>query len=345
MELLQLKKFYPVYKADDKLCIGVVGTNQFVECDYSITTNVLVIQNLLEYGCTVEMLQRLPLLNEFLQKDMLQPLAVKPKSRSELFFQYLNIPFLTSDTLDSQILILGAGAAGATLAFLLAQFGFTNLFIVDDDIVESSDIEKTVVYRQEHIGKSKVAALEHILRENYNTDVRFLEQCPMTEFDLQKIIDDAQPKIVVKACDPDLIFRAVLNKICFTAKIPHLHLSYAFDRINIGPFYIPGITCCDNSFNQYVQNTHGEHNDFLKHQKLFPQYTVHPSISFNINLLANFGLKEILFFFAQKHEYMQTAGQVIFFYPLTMQGASIQLKCQETCPFSFMNNYPKIPHH
>ncbi len=132
MELLQLKKFYPVYKAGDKLCVGVVGTNQFVECDYSIATNVSVIRNLLEHGYTVEMLQQIPLLNELSQKDMLQPLAIMPKSRSELFFQYLNIPFLTSDTLDSQILILGAGAAGATLAFLLAQFGFTNLFIVDN---------------------------------------------------------------------------------------------------------------------------------------------------------------------------------------------------------------------
>lgn len=345
MKKFRLKIFYPIYRAGDKLCIGLVGTNHFVECDYSTTTTTPIIQNLLEYGYTLEVIKQIPLLNELLQKDMLEHPIEMPRTRNELFFQYLNIPFLSANTLNSRILILGAGAAGATTALLLAQFGFTNLFVVDNDVVEVSDIQKTVVYRQEHIGQTKVTALARILRENYNTDVRTFEQNPKTEGDLQKIFEESQPILVVKACDPDLDFRVFLNKICFDVKIPHIHLSYAFERINLGPFYIPGTTCCDNSFNAYVQTAHGEYNNFLKHQKLFSSSTTHPSISFNINLLANFALKEILFFFAQKHEYVQTIGQIIFFYPLTMQGTSIQLKCQEACPFSFMNECQKIPSH
>ncbi len=337
MDILRLKSYFPIYKAGDKLCVGINGTNRFVENDYSVKNNVDV-QNLLELKYTEAEVKEIPMLNELFRKEMLEPATNVLRTRNELFFQYLDIPFLPPHILRSNILIFGAGAAGATLALLLAQFGFLNLIVVDDDIVEVSDVEKTVVYRHEDIGTSKVIALARILQKNYGAAVRIFEECPSSEIALSKIIEASQASLVIKACDPDLNFRVILNKICFDAQIPHLHLSYAFERINLGPFYIPGTTCCDNSFNTHVKTSYGEHNDFSNHQKLFTHYTIHPSISFNINILASLALKEIVFFFAQKHEYVLSINQIVFFHPLTMQGAAIQLKCCETCPYAVSNS-------
>jgi hypothetical protein len=130
MEKLQLKPYLPIYQAGNTLCIGIVGTNYFIEYESPDSEILSIIHNLLEYKYHIDDAQNIPLLMNLLQKGMVSTEVKTNFTRNELFFQYLDIPFLPKVTLESRILIFGVGAAGATLAFLLAQFGFSNLIVV-----------------------------------------------------------------------------------------------------------------------------------------------------------------------------------------------------------------------
>jgi len=75
--------------------------------------------------------------------------------------------------LDKPIFICGIGAIGSNLAVCLARMGFTNLFFIDDDIVELENIS-TQVYSTPDVGKPKAKALARILSNiNYGEYVGF----------------------------------------------------------------------------------------------------------------------------------------------------------------------------
>jgi hypothetical protein len=94
-------------------------------------------------------------------------------------------------------------------------------------------------------------------------------------------------------------------------------MSYALERLNIGPLFIPGTTASDSEIEKISINNLGKHFSFLNHKKLFSNYTIHPSISFNINILSSLVLKEIIFYLLGMHEYSLTINKEVFFVPLT----------------------------
>ena len=60
--------------------------------------------------------------------------------------------------------IIGCGAVGSSIAFILAHCGVTNFVLYDDDTVESHNIANQM-FREKDIGRPKVEALRDILVE------------------------------------------------------------------------------------------------------------------------------------------------------------------------------------
>nr|CRH07255.1 Putative BA/THIF-type NAD/FAD binding protein [Candidatus Magnetococcus massalia] len=69
--------------------------------------------------------------------------------------------------LDGSLLLIGAGGLGSASALALGSLGFTRLTIIDDDLVEISNLQRQVAYRQEDLGQPKVMALRHQLQKLY----------------------------------------------------------------------------------------------------------------------------------------------------------------------------------
>jgi len=59
---------------------------------------------------------------------------------------------------------IGYGSVGSTVAELLARFGLIKLTLYDFDKVESKNLANQM-FRQEHVGMTKVDALAHMLCE------------------------------------------------------------------------------------------------------------------------------------------------------------------------------------
>ena len=70
--------------------------------------------------------------------------------------------YFQPDSIKENIHIIGCGAIGSTVAFLLAKLGLTNLILYDEDVVESKNVANQM-YRDVDIGKPKVEALKDML--------------------------------------------------------------------------------------------------------------------------------------------------------------------------------------
>ena len=57
--------------------------------------------------------------------------------------------------LESRVLVIGLGGLGSPVALYLAAAGVGHLVLVDDDIVELTNLQRQIVHRQTTIGKTK----------------------------------------------------------------------------------------------------------------------------------------------------------------------------------------------
>lgn len=76
--------------------------------------------------------------------------------------------------LDAKVLLLGAGGLGAPTALYLAAAGVGTIGLVDDDVVDASNLQRQVIHNTERIGMAKTASAR-IFIEGLNPDVKVVE--------------------------------------------------------------------------------------------------------------------------------------------------------------------------
>src|SRR5690606_4776442 len=58
--------------------------------------------------------------------------------------------------LDAKVLLIGAGGLGSPAALYLAAAGIGTLGIIDDDVVDDSNLQRQVIHTTDRIGMPKV---------------------------------------------------------------------------------------------------------------------------------------------------------------------------------------------
>ena len=76
--------------------------------------------------------------------------------------------------LNAKVLLLGAGGLGAPTALYLAAAGIGTLGLVDDDVVDASNLQRQVIHNAERIGESKTSSARKTI-EALNPDVKVVE--------------------------------------------------------------------------------------------------------------------------------------------------------------------------
>ncbi len=76
--------------------------------------------------------------------------------------------------LNAKVLLLGAGGLGAPTALYLAAAGIGTIGLVDDDVVDASNLQRQVIHNTERIGMAKTASAR-IFIEGLNPDVNVIE--------------------------------------------------------------------------------------------------------------------------------------------------------------------------
>ncbi|WP_423840969.1 molybdopterin-synthase adenylyltransferase MoeB [Vibrio mytili] len=118
---------------------------------------------------------------------------------------------------QSSILILGAGGLGCASSQYLATAGVGSMTLIDDDIVELSNLQRQVLHHDSDIGRYKVdSAADALHMLNPHLKVNTIAK-RLGDLELQSLIE--QHTVVVDASD-NVDTRNQLNRLCFITKTP-----------------------------------------------------------------------------------------------------------------------------
>ncbi|KHA59018.1 molybdopterin-synthase adenylyltransferase [Vibrio variabilis] len=118
---------------------------------------------------------------------------------------------------QSSVLVLGAGGLGCASSQYLATAGVGKLTLVDDDVVELSNLQRQVLHHDSDIGRKKVDSAADALKElNPHLNVATVDK-RLSDTDLKTLIE--QHTLVLDASD-NVDTRNQLNRLCYAAKVP-----------------------------------------------------------------------------------------------------------------------------
>jgi len=122
--------------------------------------------------------------------------------------------------LDTDVLCVGAGGLGSPVIEYLAAAGVGRMGIVDDDVVERSNLQRQVLHRDDDVGRPKVESAAEFVRER-NPDVTVEpHETRLDEDNVEAFVADYD--LVVDGSD-NFRTRYLLNDACTVAEVPLCH--------------------------------------------------------------------------------------------------------------------------
>ena len=67
---------------------------------------------------------------------------------------------------NARVLLIGAGGLGSPVGLYLAAAGVGTIIVVDNDIVDISNLQRQVIFSTEHVGRSKAEVAAKCLSAN-----------------------------------------------------------------------------------------------------------------------------------------------------------------------------------
>src|ERR1700678_1008563 len=119
--------------------------------------------------------------------------------------------------LDAKVLLLGAGGLGSPTALYLAAAGVGTLGIVDDDVVDLSNLQRQVIHTTDRVGTPKVDSAEETIHA-LNPDVNVVKY--KTRVDASNIVEIIQDYDVVVDGVDNFPTRYLLNDATVRLQIP-----------------------------------------------------------------------------------------------------------------------------
>lgn len=140
---------------------------------------------------------------------------------------------------EGKVLVVGAGGLGSPVLYYLAAAGVGTLGIMDDDVVNISNLQRQILYRSDDLGQPKsTLAKERILAIN--------PEIHITTYQKRLTADNAEEMFapydfIVDCCD-NYATKFLINDVCVQIAKPYSHGAILALRGEVMT-YIPG--CSD----------------------------------------------------------------------------------------------------
>jgi sulfur-carrier protein adenylyltransferase/sulfurtransferase len=129
--------------------------------------------------------------------------------------------------LNAKVLLIGAGGLGAPSALYLAAAGVGTLGLVDDDVVDESNLQRQVIHNTERVGEPKTESARQTI-EALNPDVKVVEH--RVRLDASNVIETIKDYDVVVDGADNFPTRYLLNDASVRLRKPVVSASIlAFD--------------------------------------------------------------------------------------------------------------------
>jgi sulfur-carrier protein adenylyltransferase/sulfurtransferase len=154
-----------------------------------------------------------------------RPRILTPEQQ-ERYSRHLLVPEVGSEgqqkLLDAKVLLIGAGGLGSPAALYLAAAGVGTLGIVDDDVVDLTNLQRQVIHTTARIGEPKVESARKTI-EALNPDVEVIGH--QTRLDRDNVLDLIRDYDVIVDGADNFPTRYLLNDAAVRERKPVVHAS------------------------------------------------------------------------------------------------------------------------
>jgi len=117
----------------------------------------------------------------------------------------------------ARVLLVGAGGLGSPAAFYLAAAGIGHLRLIDDDVVERSNLQRQILHTEADLGRAKVAsAADRLAALNPAIQLEPIQQ-RLTSANIEHVLDGVD--VVLDGAD-NFPVRYLLNDACVKLGLP-----------------------------------------------------------------------------------------------------------------------------
>ncbi len=158
------------------------------------------------------------------------PRVLTPAER-ERYGRHLTIPEVGEDgqarLLNSTVLMVGAGGLGSPAAFYLAAAGVGTMILIDDDVVDRSNLQRQILHTDDRVGTPKVESARATLTA-LNPAINIVtHNTRLTSANVDELFTGVD--VVVDGSD-NFATRYLVNDACVKLGIPNVHGSiFRFD--------------------------------------------------------------------------------------------------------------------
>ena len=123
------------------------------------------------------------------------------------------------------LVLVGCGGVGSVLAELLVRGGFTNLILIDNDIVDESNLGRQIFF-EEDVGKFKVFCLKnYLLKINSKANIKVFNEL----LDENNIYDICLNSDLIIDASDNFKIRRIINDFCEKNNIDY-HIKYGTQK-------------------------------------------------------------------------------------------------------------------
>lgn len=151
---------------------------------------------------------------------------------------------------SARVLVIGAGGLGSPVLFYLAAAGIGTLGIVDDDLVNITNLQRQILHFTDDVECRKTISAQEKLNA-LNPEVKVITyHCRFTEDNAEAIIRGYVAGDVVAGCEYDFVVdccdnyatKLLINDVCVKMEKPYSHGAVVAMRGEVMT-YAPGTAC------------------------------------------------------------------------------------------------------
>ncbi|MEZ5979102.1 MAG: molybdopterin-synthase adenylyltransferase MoeB [Planctomycetota bacterium] len=121
---------------------------------------------------------------------------------------------------EARVVLVGAGGLGSPAAYYLAAAGIGRITIVDDDVVDRSNLQRQILHTDARVGRPKAeSARETLLALNPSIEVEALRERLVPE-NVERVLDGAD--VVLDGTD-NFATRYLVNDACVKLGVANVH--------------------------------------------------------------------------------------------------------------------------
>jgi molybdopterin-synthase adenylyltransferase len=168
---------------------------------------------------------------------------------------------------ESSVTILGCGGLGTWTLGALACVGIGRFVLIDDDVVDLSNLNRQILYRTRDVGTRKVERARAWLDAfDPAIDVVVKRRRVNRASELRDALLDCS--VLVLAADwPPYDLNRWVNEACLTHGVPFISAGQQPPLLKIGPIHVPGRGACFACHERHVRRDYPLYDELSAHRR------------------------------------------------------------------------------